>query len=1195
MRRYVTAVLLLFCSLDVVAAVTGYTLDANGKPIPRARIRAFALEPSEVFNARLMSDAPEPTALATVQSGDDGAFRIDVRREPVVTLVVDAAGYAPEVFDAADASTGNVFVLRSAPEAKWRISAGGRAVAGAWVILNNWIIARTDERGEYPVADPPAWVMSAIVHHPDYAALAWRRTSEALLPAELKLEKGASVSGRVVDGNGRGVANAVIRDDRGPLAKSAEDGSFSIAHLASDVKLLRAVEGSRIGTAKPGATITLRPAGAITGTVRSSKDDVPVAGAKISLRVDGPAFVPQVTVVTDAKGRFAFETLAPDIVSLWMTHPFFVGGEAAITVTEGARIDRPLAATPISRVTGTVVDEQKKPVGAVRLSSWTAPPTFTAPDGSFSLRISAQNQAITLQATKATYAASTHGPLQLEPGEVRSGVRIVLPRGTAFEVRLVDREGIAIANEPVAISRRSDSGVRVSRMVVPCGATNESGPCRSDADGKLIFHLAEGVYDVRAGGETTVARELSSQNLGPATSPLNIELERGSLVEGRVVWSDGTAMTSPAHVFVMRLQGPGTPVTDGAFRMRNVPAGKAALFVRLQTPPGLEAEPVEVTAPATGVVLKVPRPGRIEGRVLDRSTRQPVRQFTAGTQSSSGRPRGSSMKPFSATDGRFVLEDVPPDTVDVVVSAPGYVRSTSSAVEVKEGEATSVEVSLDRAGTVTGRVMAGGRPVSGAAVFVDRDTRQTDANGDFTLDTIAPGSRELRVMKQGFVAKTLSVDIEPGKEKRVDVELLRGRELEGRVVDASGQPVPGASISHQPSRASSASMWPRIVADAEGVFRITGLADERVRITASKDGFAPGSTEVDPATATSVTVTLGRGATVSGRIIGVPAEEAGQFEVHLMGRSLNMPIRGVVDAAGAFTLAGVPDGEFTVNAQRMQQRGPGRSVQVKVAAGSAPFVEIDLASGFAVRGRVTRAGKPVSGMISLSPVGPRQRMRGGVGGDIAFGVYDIRVPEEGEYRVHVTPAGGDGTIDVDNVTVRADMTHDIEIRGVMLRGRVVDAVTGAPLPNVRVTLMSASRGTGRTSDSDGRFAFEFVPEGRYTVSASEEGYSMASRDIAVGGSMAPDVELALSQGYAVEIRTVDAVTGRPIDTFLSLAGNLRGPSVSSQRTEVGTHRAWLVSGTHALRVSANGYVQKTVTVTVPGPPQVVVELEVKRD
>ena len=1195
MRRYVTAVLLLFCSLDVVAAVTGYTLDANGKPIPRARIRAFALEPSEVFNARLMSDAPEPAALATVQSGDDGAFRIDVKREPVVTLVVDAAGYAPEVFDAADASTGNVFVLRSAPEAKGRISAGGRPVAGAWVILNNWIIARTDERGEYPVPDPPAWVMSAIVHHPDYAPLVWRRTSEVLLPAELKLEKGTAVTGRVVDGNGRGVANAVIRDERGPVAKSGEDGSFAIAHLAADVKLLRAVEGSRIGRAKPGAAITLRPGGAITGTVRSSKDDVPVAGAKISLRVDGISSGPLTSVVTDAKGRFAFETLAPEVVSLWTTHPNFAGGDSGITLGEGARIDRSLAATPVSRVTGTVVDEQKKPVGAVRLTSWTAPPTFTAPDGSFSLRVSAQNQAVTVQATKPTYAVSTHGPLQLEPGEVRSGVRIVLPRGTAFEVRLVDGEGVAIANEPVAISRRSDPGVRVSRTVVPCGATTASGLCRSNAEGKLTFQLAEGVYDVRAGGETTVARELSSQNLGPATSPLTIDLERGALVEGRVVWSDGTTVNSLVHVFVQRLQGPGTPVTDGIFRMLNVPAGKVALVVRLQTPLGLETEPVELTAPATGVVLKVPRPGRIEGRVVDRGTRQPVRQFTAGTQSGSGRLRGVPAKPFAAADGRFVLEDIPPGTIDVVVSAGGYVRSTSSAVEVKEGEATSVEVSLDRAGTVTGRVMAGGRPVSGAGVMVERDSRQTDANGDFTLDTIAPGSRELRVMKQGFVTKTVSVDVEAGKEKRADVELSPGHELEGRVVDASGQPVAGASITHQPAGAPPRSAWPNIVADAEGTFRITGLPDGPVRITAAKDGYAPGSTEVDPATATSVTVTLGRGATVSGRIVGVPAEEAGQFEVHLMGRSLNMPIRGTVDATGGFTLAGVPDGEFTVNAQRMQQRGPGRSVQVKVAAGSAPFVEIDLASGFAVRGRVTRSGKPVSGMISFSPAAPPERARGVGGGEIAFGVYEVRVPAEGEYRVHVTPAGGEGTIDVDNVTVRADTTHDIEIRGAMLRGRVVDAVTGAPIPNVRINLVSPGRGTAKTSDSDGRFAFEFVAEGRYTVSASEEGYAMAAREIAVEGASAPDVELALSRGQVVEISTVDAATGRAVDAYLSLAGNLRGPSLSSQRTGTGTYRAWLLPGMHSLRASANGYKPETVSVTVPGTPQIVIELEVKRD
>ena len=65
--------------------------------------------------------------------------------------------------------------------------------------------------------------------------------------------------------------------------------------------------------------------------------------------------------------------------------------------------------------------------------------------------------------------------------------------------------------------------------------------------------------------------------------------------------------------------------------------------------------------------------------------------------------------------------------------------------------------------------------------------KQTDAVGEYVLDTLSPGSQELTVRKQGYVSRSITVNVEVGKEVRGDVELSRGRDLHGRVIDAEGK------------------------------------------------------------------------------------------------------------------------------------------------------------------------------------------------------------------------------------------------------------------------------------------------------------------------------------------------------------------------------------------------------------------------
>ncbi len=1210
MRRIVTALALVFCGIDLAAAVSGYVIDENGKPLAGARVRTVSLTTTEVTNVRLMSSAPEPVALATAETNDQGAFRIDAKREPVVSLLIDLPGYAPVADVVADGQDAGAFLLRTAPLKKGRITANGKPVAGATVIINSTFLARTDEAGQYSVPNPTGWAYSIVVMHPDFAIGTVTRMRETAPPLDITLDKGSTVRGRVVDPAGRPIAKATVYGGPWPLATSGEDGSFTIAHLSPSVKSLTARAGTRIGSAKRDAeTIVLRPGATVIGTVRSTKDDTPIAGMRVSVRGDGALpFGPN--AITDSRGAFVLEALPAGNAQLVLTHPGFDGVMSEITAAEGMRIERALAATPVSRLSGMVVDEQKKAVsGALVATLGPAWRTYTAPDGSFSMRLPSRERASTIEVTKPSYVSATYGPVRAEPGESKSGIRIVLTRGTRFTIKLVDPDGVAIADEPVTISRQSDvSGSRFQVAALRCDVATELPGCRTDAEGKVTFDAADVPYDIRAGGVTTVETQLRGQTLRAADSPLVIELERGAVIEGRVTWSDGTPLTIPANVLVAGDFQTSTPVVDGRFTIRNVRPGKVTLSVTASGFP-MRGDSVDVTAPSNEVVLKLPRYGSIEGRVVEREGQRPVKQFSVSLEQRGGF-RSPGTRPFTADDGRFVFEDVAPGTVDVVATSPGYARATTTAVEVPEGKPVKVEISLERAGTVAGRVHSGGRPLAGATVISGGESygrsasmKETDANGEYVLDTLSAGSHEVTVRKQGYVSRSITVNVEVGKEVRGDVELSRGRELHGRVIDAEGKPVAAAEVF--PSRSGGRGRFEyssNITTDAEGAFRIEGLGDEVYKISARKQGYAEATVEVNAATTTSMTITLDRGGKVTGRVSGLPPAELAYVIVSAMGRqpTSSHMAHGTVDASGAFTISGVTEGDVVVSAQH--NRGSRRRItaNVKVVGGTAPFVDLDFNAGFAIRGRVTRRGKPAQGMLHFVPA-DRANSAGPAMAEVrADGTYETRVTAPGEYRVMVS-LQTTGTIEAGKIDIRGDMTHDIDVSGATIRGRVVDATTRAPVGDARIVVMSKEgrAGTEIRADSSGRFVIEFASEGKHVLRASKDGFAGDALEVVVGASDV-DVELTVTRGEQVVVQLVDASTGKSVEAYVAVldaSGQVvSGDSRPATSDPAGGYRYWLKPGSYTLRVLARDYEPKTAPLVVPGTPSVRIELKpVKRD
>ena len=183
------------------------------------------------------------------------------------------------------------------------------------------------------------------------------------------------------------------------------------------------------------------------------------------------------------------------------------------------------------------------------------------------------------------------------------------------------------------------------------------GECTTANDGTLTLRVAPAKYDIVVAGSDIVMKRISSQNVDARSAPLTITVERGADIAGRVTYSDGKPLTSPVRVTMDSL---GTPVgvqTDdsGAFVLHGAPKGKVSLRAEIFEGGRVTGTPKEVMAPATNVVLTIPRGGHISGRVLDASTGGPITDFEVGTLRTAGFPMPMAATPVHAEDGSFTL------------------------------------------------------------------------------------------------------------------------------------------------------------------------------------------------------------------------------------------------------------------------------------------------------------------------------------------------------------------------------------------------------------------------------------------------------------------------------------------------------------------------------------------------------------
>jgi hypothetical protein len=137
-------------------------------------------------------------------------------------------------------------------------------------------------------------------------------------------------------------------------------------------------------------------------------------------------------------------------------------------------------------------------------------------------------------------------------------------------------------------------------------------------------------------------------------------------------------------------------------------------------------------------------------------------------------------------------------------------------------------------------------------------------------------------------------------------------------------------------------------------------------------------------------------------------------------------------------------------------------------------------------------------------------------------------PPEGYVRLSVDTAEGPGA-DLGEVRWGEDCLVVVLSSTGRIRGHVVDADTGMPIPEARVSVSQEGRYVaGCMSDSQGVFAFTCAPVGQCTLGVEEDGYWIRCKAIDVVEAEETHVQIELWTYWTIRGRLLLKETGEPI-------------------------------------------------------------------
>ena len=521
------------------------------------------------------------------------------------------------------------------------------------------------------------------------------------------------------------------------------------------------------------------------------------------------------------------------------------------------------------------------------------------------------------------------------PGSREVAIDVRLQPAARVAGRVVDQEGAPVAG--ARVEQEADANAMAIALVLG----SEPRFAITDRDGRFTMGGLSPGKEVKLVARHRDYAAPAPLAVQPPRDGLRITLRPGTLVEGTVTNATGEPLAGVRVAFALEADTTSGPfpgaaagsstrptLTDdrGRFVLRNIPAGDGE--ISLDHPDYRpRTEPLHVPA---GQERLEPAPYRldaglsIEGLVVD-AQGEPLADVRI-VADFRGEGQFESRGAKTDAQGRFVLPGLREGDWRLDVRRAGMDTITGRPI-VPAGAAGMV-LTVREAASLTGVVTSARGPVAGAQVqarplsapeddYESYAWAQTDAEGGFELTGLDPLLEyDLEIGHELF--RTLRrKGVRPGAPREA-FRLEPGMQVSGVVVDEDGEPVAEAWVTASaaqvaPVTAEYAASSKGSGTDAQGRFRIGGLAPGRIRLEAGIPGesWTPGQAVVVAAGSENVRIVIRSGIALSGRIVHADGTVPAQVVLEVLdeeGDSLTAQI--VAHEQGRFVVRGLEPGSY---------------------------------------------------------------------------------------------------------------------------------------------------------------------------------------------------------------------------------------------------------------------------------------------
>ncbi len=862
-------------------------------------------------------------------------------------------------------------------------------------------------------------------------------------------------------------------------------------------------------------------------------------------------------------GSYVLDGLAPEWFSVRAIAKEFVPGEVKGVPAPRERVN--IVLEPGGLVTGVVTDAAGAPIASAKVEAFRE----TESTAMIDVILSKSRPAVDSveSASDGTFEFNTLGSgiynFRVTARGFRSHVEGKVRVDSATPLRFKLEPGLSIVGYIQGPNGEPIVGAKVRAQPLIGASRGRPEITMISFDDDSVFTNNEGyfLFDTLEDGEYNLLafhadyQTLRRKGIRTESGELMLRMTFGGRISGRVTDQDGTPIPGARVVATDVADFTKDEVTDedGVFVLSGVQTGRRAVSVNVSAE-GFARVRRQVKVNDGSEVeqdFRLDATARVTGRVLT-SNGDPLRGVMLMVKKS----EENATVDYTIANGRtnhngeFSIPSVEASgKLWIRAKLAGFLEGASDDFDVEPGSAIELPpIVLDLGGTIMGRVEdPDGRPVGGARVTFRREGQSettmggnasvtTAQNGEFRLQGLQSGVLDLVVQPVHLLEKVVpDLDVKEGQVVGPTVvRVERGNSVTGRVVDTEGETVAGAEIYVRDySRGAAES---RAVTDANGKFAVSKIVtNDTVELEVVHPSYSKYLRD-EVKVGSELEIVLQELGTIVGVVVDPDGMPVSSFSVQpqaVGARDGKRPLRSrTVDADdGRFRYRGIPKGIYNV-----QIRAPAYSAatleNVEISEGAeVDLGRVQLQTGGAVGGFVIDAvtREPVVGarvsivqgtsrFVSPRPGSPSGARRGRSNETTdSRGEFSFVGLKSGNLTLRVTHPDYVAEKVQTNPDAAAAQSLEIALsRGGEING-VVFGSDGRPRANMQVYLIGdrPNQNQRSRSDQEGRFKFSSVVPGAYTVKAHEfarepnQPAQQAEVELEIGSGEIQDVVLSL--------------------------------------------------------------------------------------